>query len=167
MKKLLTVALCLILLLSTAACSKLPIGNGAVKPAEAPDPAEENCNITYGKVTKITGNELELNLAENPDLAQLDNDSTGDSAAADSGPDSVAAAPPVPAIGAGDQGGEAPKLELKYTGESKSFVIPAGAQIFDSATGKESKITAIKEGSVLMLYVDKTTGTVKKANIVE
>ncbi len=56
----------------------------------------------------------------------------------------------------GGDGGE--KMELEYTGESKSVIIPAGVDIVN-LIGGEATLDAIKKGSVLMLTVDDSSGT--------
>ena len=55
----------------------------------------------------------------------------------------------------GGEDGE--KMELDYTGESKSILIPAGVDIVSLAG--EATIDAVKKGSVLMLMVDESSGT--------
>jgi len=47
-------------------------------------------------------------------------------------------------------GGDAQKMELEYTGESKDLSIPAGLPISDQF-GKELKPAELKEGNVLMV----------------
>ncbi len=63
----------------------------------------------------------------------------------------------------GGEDGE--KMELEYTGESKSVIIPAGVSI-TSMVG-EATIDAVKKGSVLMLMVDAKTGTATSVMIME
>ncbi|MDL2236901.1 hypothetical protein LJC56_03595 [Christensenellaceae bacterium OttesenSCG-928-K19] len=52
--------------------------------------------------------------------------------------------------------GEGQELELEYTGETKSILVPAGAEIL-SLIGTEGTLDSIKKGSVLMLTVDDMT----------
>lgn len=166
MKKLLIMILCVITVISLAACNKTSTNDGMKTAGGPPEGAAELTSEAYiGKVTAVTGNEVTIDLAELPEDEDAVN-ASGDAADGDDGPDSVAAAPVVPLIGQGGPASQGPKIELKYTGESKSAVIPAGATIFDIQTGKEVKMTSIKKGSVVEMFYTQS-GVVTFVNIME
>lgn len=63
------------------------------------------------------------------------------------------------------EGGINPFSEMEFNGEAKDLTIPAGVEIFNLTTGKEGKISDIKEGSVLSIIMDSKTNTVTRIEI--
>lgn len=101
----------------------------------------------YGKVTKITGNEIELALAVMPeDDAPSDEEDGKDTLDIPDG----AAAGLVPATDAGS--GATFEESMEYTGETLTLTIPAGTMIY--SMGQESTITALKKGSLVSITID-------------
>lgn len=193
MKKLLICALSTVMILTVGGCSSKSPENtekeGTI--AEEKDgnitPQEVNSEMVkyYGKVKKVVGNEIELELAKETiiELAEGE-DIHGESTIASMGEmpegsnvevgtitSSVVATESssgetfdlkddgegvIPQINMGNVTGE--KLELEYTGETKKLIIPAGASMFNFVAGKDGKVTDIKEGSVVMVYVNGNSG---------
>lgn len=58
-----------------------------------------------------------------------------------------------------------PFSEIEFNGESKDLTIPAGVEIVNMVTGKEGKISDIKDGSVLSIIMDSKTNTVTRIEI--
>lgn len=166
--------------------------NQVVAP-EKPPVEEKEVSLTshFGKVEKVIGNEISLKLAKQPTIVGSE---TGEEINLDdfeitysTNPDgnivgqvgSISGA----VSGGGIQPGESITISgedlesfistegkysnLDYLGESKSMTIPAGVEIFNSATGKEGKLTDIKEGSILTVYMDEETSTVSRIEIME
>ena len=143
---------------------------------------------TYlGKVKKIVGNEIEIELAKDqdvsgngsklPDGVQFQESIGGDSGSIPEGSQSLTE-------GSGEaisqdsisidpsEGGEVfqlgdpgdnEKLELEYTGETIKITIPTGANIFDMRSGSDSKLSAIKTNSIIKVFAKGT----KEAPIVQ
>lgn len=143
---------------------------------------------TYlGKVKKIVGNEIEIELAKDqdvsgngsklPDGVQFQESIGGDSGSIPEGSQSLTE-------GSGEaisqdsisidpsEGGEVfqlgdpgdnEKLELEYTGETIEITIPTGANIFDMRSGSDSKLSAIKANSIIKVFAKGT----KEAPIVQ
>lgn len=108
-----------------------------------------------GSASGATSQQVIVN--ENRDSAQLSEDA---GASAEGGNDSVSFSVAtedgvVQTFGGGENG---EKMELEYTGESKSIIIPAGVEIVNMIGG-ETTMDAVKKGSVLMLTVDESSGT--------
>lgn len=170
-----------IMMLGTVGCSKTNENK-----EENQTTINENsiANTYFGKVEKQVGNEIELNLAkentvnneggEGEGNGGLTYSSSTDGGTADMGA-SVVVSDVVEAtesiggtfeVSGGDGvamkqeviDSSKNKLELEYTGENKSLIIPAGATIFDFTTGKEIKMSDIKDGAVIRVYT-KTTGS--------
>lgn len=103
----------------------------------------------FGKVSSVAGNEVDLSLAKDPYEIDEENTSSGK----DSG-GMVAAVEMVPAAeGDTNEVVQTPKMELEYTGESKSMVIPTGVKI-NGKTGGTAGTEDIKKGSVIMILMD-------------
>lgn len=167
MKKLLILTLCLITIISLVSCDKTSDPGRGMKAADAPSgyTAELTSRAYIGKVTAVTGNEVAIDLAELPEDQNAASVPEEGSEGADS-VDSVAAVPAGPVLGQSGPASQRPKIELKYTGESKNVVIPAGATIIDVQTGKEVKMTNIKEGSVVEMFYTQD-GVITSVNIME
>lgn len=169
MKKILVTTMCIIMAIAIVACS----GNSnKVQNNNKTEVAGGNIDINkttyFGKVKNIVGNEIELELAENQDNPESEEGSGKVESSDELGPGVSVEDFVSDMSGGGDEGGnvdggsyngeesDVPKLELKYTGESKNITIQAGVTIFDLRTGDESKMSAIKKGSVIRIYA---TGT--------
>lgn len=150
MKKAMTLILALALTCTFAACGSGPQPESTGNIAAAPDGEETlvtmDCEYLYGKVTNIVGNEIELALAEMPDMdAPATDESQGNAADIPDGPIAAAPAQPVdPAAGGGEN--------LEYTGETMSFTLPAGVKFY--SMGQETTQSALKKGSLVSIVVD-------------
>ncbi|MEG1049129.1 MAG: hypothetical protein RSE24_01160 [Oscillospiraceae bacterium] len=143
MKKLLTIALAGAVALSLCACQGTP----KTEETPASDTPAVSSTAYFGKVSLVAGNELELNLAKEPEIPEAE--STPPPEPSEDG--SVPATLMQPAISGG--GGAAQRVEVEYTGEIKSFVIPGGMKIKD-AMGEEKQLSDIKKGSIMNIFVD-------------
>lgn len=143
---------------------------------------------TYlGKVKKIVGNEIEIELAKDQDVSgnssklpegvQFQESIGGDSGSIPEGSqsltegsgeaisqDSISIDPSEggEVLQLGDPG-DNEKLELEYTGETIKITIPTGANIFDMRSGSDSKLSAIKTNSIIKVFAKGT----KEAPIVQ
>lgn len=143
---------------------------------------------TYlGKVKKIVGNEIEIELAKDqdvsgngsklPDGVQFQESIGGDSGSIPEGSQSLtegsgeAISQDSTSIDPSEGGevfqlgdpGDNEKLELEYTGETIKITIPTGANIFDMRSGSDSKLSAIKTNSIIKVFAKGT----KEAPIVQ
>ena len=103
----------------------------------------QNQVVYFGKVKTVVGNEIELELAKEPfseddEEPKSEEEAGGSMAAATLTPSSTATSIE-----------NLPKMELEYTGETKSMTLPAGVSIMNK--GVEGDLSAIKEGSVVMI----------------
>ncbi|MEG1427666.1 MAG: hypothetical protein RSC76_08260 [Oscillospiraceae bacterium] len=156
MKKIIIGLLCGVMALSMAACGS-ETNSSVTAPEEKPVVTRQQ----YGKVASIIGNELEFTLAKNPfpeEESSIAPEGGGDG--------TMAAAVTTEAIKQGDEAQAAPKLALEYTGESKSYVIPAGVKI-NGLKGGEEQLTAIGKGSVLAITMNQETGELLAIQILE
>ena len=153
MKKFLSITLSILMTFFITGCGS--------KQKEAPmnnDP--ENSNITnmedyelyYGKISSVAGNEIEVSIAKDPyenlegqDSQNNDDMIDGSMAMTTSAKD---------------------RIEMEYTGETKSFTIPAGAKITEGL-GQEGKISSLKKGSVIMILANKESGVVADVTIMD
>lgn len=157
----------------------------------APEQVNSEMIKYFGKVKSVVGNEIELELAKEMVVEVADETELQDGVGIVSVGDVTAGGEPggeisssVSASEATDTdikefasvGGQAmtqttmsigngEKVELEYTGETKNIIIPAGASIFNFVTGKEGKVTDIKEGSVVMIYADGTDKSPVVSNV--
>lgn len=175
--------------------TETPKTDGENMGAEEPQPIEMG-ETYFGKVKSIVGNEIEIELAKPPFEApegggeggegsggafvehsvtiHKDDEGIAEVRDGDTGAQ-IDAAGAVFAVDGGDGNvqyfggvGEGEKMELEYTGETKSFTVPAGADIV-SMIGGEAKLDAIKKGSVVMVTApkDEANGTVSSIMIME
>ena len=143
----------------------------------------------FGKVKSIVGNEIELEIAEPP--FDVDASVSGDSGSTeftteefiwdgegelpegleDGGEGEVEAESKsgvVIAVSGEDGqtqiigGDDGQKMDLTYTGETKSIIIPAGTEILN-LIGGTGLLEDIKKGSVLMIGIDDETASEPKA----
>ncbi|MEG1745093.1 MAG: hypothetical protein RR215_05850 [Ruthenibacterium sp.] len=158
MKKLLILILAGALALSLAACGGSTADNAVSAPAE--DAAKEGSTSYFGKISSVAGNEIEINLAKEPEMPEQT-----ESAPQEKG-ETVAAATMTPATTTGQtDGGAANRVEVEYTGEMKAFVLPAGMSIQD-AVGNEKQLSDIKKGSIMNIFADEN-GNVTEAFLYE
>ena len=148
-KKIITLFLVGILALSMAACAPADQQNLPLAGEENGTGEAANWTTEYGKITKLVGNKMTIDLAKSPEEEAPESEGDGE----------VAASISEPAQQAGDGGMGAAasrpenKMELEYTGESKEIMLPAGTTIV-GLSGDEGKMTDLKEGSVVMMAVD-------------
>ena len=169
------------LIAALTGCSLLPAKPGGAPPPDGgPGPTIisqervhgdfENREMIFGKVQSIVGNEITIALGTLP--GGEGNDENGDG---ETGPHTVQGfsmgeAPGAgegPVVGGGPGASEGPTLniggrvirpgqesdiELEYTGETKTLIIPAGAEIH-SAMGSAT-LEAINKGSVLNIELN-------------
>lgn len=164
MKKVLAMVMSILMVCSITACGK--------KKDEAPsndnigsnvEINKEDYEVYYGKISSVAGNEIEVSIANNP-FDNTDND-TGkpDDNQGTSTPTSSSSAA---AVGEGEEenAGAEERIEMEFTGETKSFTIPAGAEIFQGA-GQGGEISSLKKGSVVIIYTNKESGVVANVTI--
>lgn len=164
MKKILAITLSILMVFSMTACGK----NKGDAPSNENNSGSGNeinsqdYEAYYGKISSVAGNEIEVSIAKNT----LDNDEdnneklggTEGSSTPTSSSSSIAA-------GEGeDQGGAEERIEMEFTGETKTFTIPAGAEIFQGA-GQGGQLSSLKKGSVVIVYVNKESGVVANVTI--
>lgn len=165
MKKILAITLSILMVFSMTACGK----NKGDAPSN--DNSSGNSNeinsqdyeAYYGKISSVAGNEIEVSLAKD----QFDNggedapspDEPGGEEAGMMTSSSAAAA-----VNGEEQGGAEERVEMEFTGETKSFTIPAGAEIFQGA-GQGGQLSSLKKGSIVIVYVNKESGVVGNVTI--
>ncbi|MBC5629675.1 hypothetical protein H8S20_12320 [Clostridium sp. NSJ-6] len=195
MKKVLAMVICAVMTVTIIGCSskndnppKAEQNNNVESNDASNGGSNENSEriMYFGKVKSIVGNEIELELAENQDgnneeddkQAQISGQLGAGLSATDTAPNDALFDPNEGDGNSGGNGGggnaelpesNTPKLELKYTGETKTFTISAGATILDSRTVSESKLSAIKKGTVIRIYATgtKESPVVSNVEIVE
>lgn len=97
----------------------------------------------YGKITEITGNEIKVAIAKKP--AENENgkdDLKGDVITPNEND--------MPMIGG--EGIEDPMDNLEFTGETKTFTIPAGIKITNM--GQEINLSSLKKGDIISVVTD-------------
>lgn len=167
MKKFLVIAISALMITTVVGCSSK---DKDVK-NESESKVEENVGYDklkyFGKVTNIIGNEIELEIA-NRDVIGAGDEETEEGTAEGATP---AATMTPAATGENTEAvaGDANKdnIVMEYTGEMESITIPGGATIIDLTTGKEVKISDIKDGSVLVVYTESTSESISKIEILE
>lgn len=147
------------LALSLSACGEKPIQAPSNPPltdeSSASTPGSQSMPQAdamqyYGKIASIAGNEIEFDVAQLPGA-----DEALPKPPKDGAMDAVAMTPATPAGEAGEgAGGAENRVEVKYTGETKSFIIPAGVPITDPA-GVEKQLSDLKKGTMLDVQTDK------------
>lgn len=197
MKKYLALGLSVLAIMAMVGCSSndthanssqdnnISKGNNSQEENKGNEGSEERTYL--GKVKKIVGNEIEIELAKDqdvsgngsklPDGVRFQESIGGDSGSIPEGSQSLTE-------GSGEaisqdsisidpsEGGEVfqlrdpgdnEKLELEYTGETIKITIPTGANIFDMRSGSDSKLSAIKTNSIIKVFAKGT----KEALIVQ
>lgn len=174
MKKKFILGMVILMALSTTACAK---GSGANRGSAAnKDNLEKKQNerknngvevkgekeYIYGKVKSITGNEVELVLAKDPevDIAGIDKgDASGDDKDKGQQPATTTGAIASGSGGAdkvalGDIEKNKPLIDLEFTEIEKKILIPTGVGINILSERKGEGLSAIKEGIYLRILVD-------------
>lgn len=153
MKKLVCVCVSLVLAMGLSACGakeETPMDGGLAQEAGAETPISGEVvtgEYLYGKVTSVVGNEIELALAEMPEVPEVPEGSVTEIG------DGMVAATLVPASSAG--AGEDAESNIELSGEVKNVTIPAGTKIY--SMGQETPVTSIKKGSLISMTVDNLT----------
>lgn len=166
MKKFLSITLSILMTFFITGCGS--------KQKEAPtnnDP--ENSNITnmedyelyYGKISSVAGNEIEVSIAKDPYENLEGQDSQNNDDMTDGSMAMTMSGEAILDDGS-NQGGAEERIEMEYTGETKSFTIPAGAKITEGL-GQEGKISSLKKGSVIMILANKESGVVADVTIMD
>lgn len=120
---------------------------------------ENPLKAVFGKVSAITGNELDFSLAKDPYAGEAPGGEDVGMKIEGGGTVAVEMAPSVNAGGVEIVGGgEAPKMKLEYTGKSERYTIPAGVKIH-GLTGEEIQLENLKKGNVLMVMMNGDTVT--------
>ena len=121
---------------------------------------EEINRVFYGKVKSIIGNEIELEIGLVPDQAwdeKIDPEDKKKPSVPmvkvkekENPPGMEDIIAPNPPEYGGSFFGEDGKVNLTYTGESRTLIIPAGTDIRNTL-GKKEPLDSIKKGTVLMV----------------
>lgn len=168
MKKPLLLGLVISLALGATACSS---GNEEKKEVKKENTKNEQVlekksnkeeQAIYGKVKSIVGNEIEFELAKNPDKEIAGIEKEEKEPTKEEKKESTPAASLTPAmekkdggkVSVGDIAKNEPLVELEFTGELKNITIPTGIKINILSTRSGEGLSAIKEGTYLRLSVD-------------
>lgn len=100
-------------------------------------------DAVYGKITEITGNEIKVAIAKKPAENEKDRDDLKGEVISPSEND-------LPMIGG--EVTEDPMDNLEFTGETKTFAIPAGVKI--SSMGQEISLSSLKKGDIISIVTD-------------
>lgn len=100
-------------------------------------------DAVYGKITEITGNEIKIAIAKKPAENEKDRDDLKGEVISPSEND-------LPMIGG--EVTEDPMDNLEFTGETKTFAIPAGVKI--SSMGQEISLSSLKKGDIISIVTD-------------
>lgn len=100
-------------------------------------------DAVYGKITEITGNEIKIAIAKKPAENEKDRDDLKGEVISPSEND-------LPMIGG--ESTEDPVDNLEFTGETKTFAIPAGVKI--SGMGQEISLSSLKKGDIISIVTD-------------
>lgn len=138
MKKLTMLLLTLVLTLSFAACAAKPSSSDL-------EVINASGDYLYGKITNITGNEIEMALAEMPE-----DDETEPVDPQDGDVEIPMGEDAIPAVGGAAIDDVTNNLE--FTGETKSFTVPAGIKVYSS--GQEINLSNLKKGDMISVAFD-------------
>lgn len=163
MKKVLVVIMSILMVFSITACGKkkkAPSNNNIGSNNEI---NIEDYDVFYGKISSIAGNEFDVSLAKDPFEGIGD-----DTEKPDNGEESTPVVSSTPAMEGvapeGEKGGAENRIELEYTGETKSLTIPTGVEIYKS-NGEEVQLSSVKKGEVISIMVNKKSGVVSQVTI--
>lgn len=102
----------------------------------------------YGKITKITGNEMELAIVKMPEEDNAGGGEGGSEAVDIPDGGAAVALSPAQTIDPNDMADE----NVEYTGETFTLTIPAGVKIDNM--GQEGSISTLKKGNLVFITVD-------------
>lgn len=97
----------------------------------------------YGKITEITGNEIKVAIAKKP----VENENGKDDLKGDAFTPNENDVPMI-----GGEHIEDPMDNLEFTGETKTFTIPAGVKITNS--GQKINLSNLKKGDIISFETD-------------
>jgi len=97
----------------------------------------------YGKITEITGNEIKAAIAKKPAEDESGEEDLKGEAITPNEND-------MPMIGG--EGIENPMDNLEFTGETRTFTIPAGVKITNM--GQEINLSSLKKGDIISVVTD-------------
>lgn len=121
-------------------------GNSSDKSESGGQMAFSNADDTiYGKITEITGNEIKVAIAKKPVESEDGKDDLKGDVITPNDSD-------VPMIGG--EGIEDPIDNLEFTGETKTFTIPAGVKITNM--GQEISLSSLKKGDIISVMTGVT-----------
>lgn len=100
-------------------------------------------DAVYGKITEITGNEIKVAIAKKSAENEKGKDDLKGEVISPSEND-------LPMIGG--ESTEDPVDNLEFTGETKTFAIPAGVKI--SSMGQEISLSSLKKGDIISIVTD-------------
>lgn len=189
MKKLMLVILGVLMIASLAACTggtdDKKTSNTPTKGTDSKSPADNSSSsneqaLYLGTIQSIAGNEIELALAKIPEelkpgaAGERNNGKENGNGVSGEGENYVGGITDIPegkdrSDTAPDQvEGDKKSLAsmLEYTGENKSFVIPAGVQL-TNMTGGSANISDLNKMNVLMITVNKKDNAVISCEILE
>lgn len=141
-----------LVLVAVFALSFTACGTGGTNDKENPSDQSENGNqgafssaddALYGKITEITGNEIKVAIAKKPAKNENGKDDLKGEVITPNEND-------MPMIGG--EGIEDPMDNLEFTGETKTFTIPAGVKITNM--GQEINLSSLKKGDIISVVTD-------------
>lgn len=194
MKRILVMALCAVMVMTFVGCGKKQgkgESEGDLANSISGEVYEVSELIIFGKIKKVVGNEIELEIAKDPHMGgdgiivngdegetvtSGESSESGDEGILESGDmqivESVTITESAQAADTSDGSAmlemmeqEEQKLELDYVGETKNLTIPTGIKIFNLKTGKDVNVSELKSGSVIRIYADGTVESPTISNI--
>ncbi|MGL5692570.1 MAG: hypothetical protein ACRCXA_00715 [Peptostreptococcaceae bacterium] len=164
MKKTLLLGLVISLGLGVTACNSVEKEKqeGIVNKQENENQVLKEEKFIYGKVKKIVGNEVEFELANNPDKSIEGVEKEEENNNKTETTESVPATMTTPAqegttdkkVNVGKIEKNEPIIELDFTGDVQTIIIPTGANINILSGRSGEGLSVIKEGTYLRLSVD-------------
>lgn len=169
MKKPLLLGLAISLLLGVTACTSVneeknqDIKEKSKTEQKTDNETKKEEQFIYGKVKSVVGNELEFELAKNPqqDIEGVEKEEA--EVEKEEKKDEIPAVTMTPATEKGDEGGKVslgeieknkPLVELEFTGDLKTIIVPTGVNINILSGRSGEGMSVIKEGTYLKLSVD-------------
>lgn len=104
---------------------------------------ESSENSIYGKITEITGNEIKVAIAKKP----TENENGKEDLKGEAITPNENDAPMI-----GGENIEDPMDNFEFTGETKTFTIPAGVKITNM--GQEINLSSLKKGDIISVETD-------------
>lgn len=157
MKRVLSLGLILSMAIGVTACTK---ASGTGGDGDEASTVQEQQYI-YGKVKSIVGNEIEFELAKDPEIDIMDDmeedtskENKGDKKEAATMTGAAIATDENKKVDVGNIDKNEPLVELEFTDEEKTIIIPAGIDINVLSQSTDKGLSAIKEGTYLRIGVD-------------